>query len=80
MSNRQHFDLFVIGAGSGGVRAARMAASQGKKVAIAEIVIWEVPASMLAVYQKNCLSMPHSFLNCPRRARALDGRWTKPHP
>lgn len=30
------FDLFVIGAGSGGVRAARMAASFGAKVAIAE--------------------------------------------
>jgi glutathione reductase (NADPH) len=30
------FDLFVIGAGSGGVRAARMAASQGVRVAIAE--------------------------------------------
>ncbi len=30
------FDLFVIGAGSGGVRAARMAASKGAKVAIAE--------------------------------------------
>ncbi len=30
------FDVFVIGAGSGGVRAARLAASQGKKVAIAE--------------------------------------------
>ncbi|WP_240007441.1 glutathione-disulfide reductase [Pseudaquidulcibacter saccharophilus] len=30
------FDLFVIGAGSGGVRAARMAASYGAKVAIAE--------------------------------------------
>ena len=30
------FDLFVIGAGSGGVRAARMAAGQGKKVAVAE--------------------------------------------
>ncbi len=30
------FDLFVIGAGSGGVRAARMAASYGKKVGIAE--------------------------------------------
>ena len=30
------YDLFVIGAGSGGVRAARMAASQGKKVAVAE--------------------------------------------
>src|SRR2546421_13035366 len=29
-------DLFVIGAGSGGVRAARIAASHGAKVAIAE--------------------------------------------
>ena len=30
------YDLFVIGAGSGGVRAARMAATLGKRVAIAE--------------------------------------------
>ena len=30
------FDLFIIGAGSGGVRAARLAASQGAKVAVAE--------------------------------------------
>lgn len=30
------YDLFVIGAGSGGVRAGRMAAAQGVKVAIAE--------------------------------------------
>lgn len=30
------FDLFVIGAGSGGVRTARMAAAEGVKVAIAE--------------------------------------------
>lgn len=30
------FDLFVIGAGSGGVRAARTAAGKGKKVAVAE--------------------------------------------
>ncbi|MDF2182874.1 glutathione-disulfide reductase [Neptuniibacter sp. CAU 1671] len=30
------FDLFVIGAGSGGVRAARMAAAMGVRVAIAE--------------------------------------------
>ena len=29
-------DLFVIGAGSGGVRAARMAAATGARVAIAE--------------------------------------------
>jgi len=30
------FDLFVIGAGSGGVRAARMAAQRGGRIAIAE--------------------------------------------
>ncbi|HWU50812.1 MAG TPA: glutathione-disulfide reductase [Asticcacaulis sp.] len=30
------YDLFVIGAGSGGVRAARLAAQLGKKVAVAE--------------------------------------------
>ncbi len=30
------YDLFVIGGGSGGVRAARVAASHGAKVAIAE--------------------------------------------
>ncbi len=35
MSDNQ-YDLFVIGAGSGGVRAARMAAGLGAKVAIAE--------------------------------------------
>jgi len=36
MSDHYDFDLFVIGAGSGGVRAARMAASKGKRVAVAE--------------------------------------------
>tara|TARA_R110002072_G_scaffold204033_2_gene362085 strand:- start:16525 stop:17874 length:1350 start_codon:yes stop_codon:yes gene_type:complete len=35
MSN-YNYDLFVIGAGSGGVRAARMSASYGARVAIAE--------------------------------------------
>jgi glutathione reductase (NADPH) len=34
--NAFDYDLFVIGAGSGGVRAARIAASHGAKVAIAE--------------------------------------------
>jgi glutathione reductase (NADPH) len=37
MNNRTFdFDLFVIGAGSGGVRASRMAAAEGAKVAVAE--------------------------------------------
>ena len=33
---RSEFDLVVIGGGSGGVRAARMAAMHGKKVALIE--------------------------------------------
>ncbi len=37
MNNPQYdYDLFVIGAGSGGVRASRMAASFGARVAVAE--------------------------------------------
>ena len=37
MSNHTYdYDLFVIGAGSGGVRAARMAAARGGRVAVAE--------------------------------------------
>ncbi len=36
MNDQYQYDLFVIGAGSGGVRAARMAAAQGIRVAVAE--------------------------------------------
>ncbi|WP_116813386.1 glutathione-disulfide reductase [Steroidobacter cummioxidans] len=36
MASQSDFNLFVIGAGSGGVRAARVAAAHGAKVAIAE--------------------------------------------
>ncbi len=36
MSTRFDYDFFVIGAGSGGTRAARMAATKGVKTAIAE--------------------------------------------
>lgn len=36
MSNHYDYDLFVIGAGSGGVRASRIAAQYGAKVAVAE--------------------------------------------
>src|SRR5690242_3113737 len=34
--SKYDYDLFVIGAGSGGVRAARMSASYGARVAVAE--------------------------------------------
>ena len=33
------YDLFVLGAGSGGVRASRMSASYGAKVAVAESML-----------------------------------------
>ena len=36
MASKYDYDLFVIGAGSGGVRAARLAAMTGAKVAVAE--------------------------------------------
>ncbi len=36
MSSEPAFDLFIIGAGSGGVRAGRMAAMRGVRVAVAE--------------------------------------------
>ena len=36
MAHKYDFDLFVIGAGSGGVRASRLAAKTGARVAIAE--------------------------------------------
>lgn len=36
MASAEEFDLFVIGAGSGGVRAARMAAQRGARVAVAD--------------------------------------------
>ena len=36
MSDQQEFDLIVIGAGSGGVRLARMSAAKGAKVAVVE--------------------------------------------
>jgi glutathione reductase (NADPH) len=34
--NKKHFDFLVIGAGSGGLGAARRAAQFGKKVAMVE--------------------------------------------
>ena len=36
MADKYEYDLFVIGAGSGGVRAARLAAMSGARVAVAE--------------------------------------------
>ena len=61
------YDLFVIGAGSGGVRAARVAAGHGAKVAVAEeyrvggtcVIRGCVPKKML-VYGSNFAESLHS--------------------
>lgn len=60
------FDLFVIGAGSAGVRASRMAAGLGKKVAVAEanyyggtcVNVGCVPKKLF-VYGSEFTQMPH---------------------
>ena len=42
------YDLFVIGAGSGGVRAARVAAGHGAKVVVAETPVRPKPVARAA--------------------------------
>ena len=48
------FDLIVIGAGSGGVRASRISAGHGARVAVIEESRPAAPASSAAVFRKNC--------------------------
>ena len=70
------FDLFVIGAGSGGVRASRFAAGFGARVAVAEsrylggtcVNVGCVPKKLL-VYGA---TSPRSW----NRRAASAGRWT----
>ncbi len=69
------YDLFVIGAGSGGVRTARMAAAQGLRVAVAEKSKAGGTCVNLGCIPKNSMSMR---LNMHRPVRTLQGsagRW-----
>ena len=64
------YDLFVIGAGSGGVRAARMSAGYGARVAVAEEFRGRhMRYSRLRA--KNCLSMPAIMPNCSKKPPVL---------
>ena len=51
------FDLFVIGAGSGGFRASRIAAATAQKWRWQRSFASAAPASSAAVFPKNCWSM-----------------------
>jgi len=78
------YDLFVIGAGSGGVRASRIAASHGAKVAVAEefrvggtcVIRGCVPKKLL-VYASH---FAHSLHDAPTYGWTIEGAsfdWTK---
>lgn len=54
-----NYDFFIIGAGSGGVRAGRVAASLGAKVAIAEEKYLGGTCVNVGCVPKNYLSMHH---------------------
>lgn len=76
-------DLFVIGGGSGGVRAARMAAATGAKVALAEESRMGGTCVIRGCVPKKLMVFASSFRELPGEARAYgwdipDGRfdWT----
>ena len=68
---RFDYDLFTIGAGSGGVRASRLAGSKGVRVAVAEVseekarAFWEKLAE-LAVSRKKIHQLAGEEGDCLR--------------
>ena len=78
------FDLFVIGAGSGGVRASRVAAAYGASVAVAEehkvggtcVIRGCVPKKLLvygAHFAEDLRRRRHVRLGCAREGLRLAG-------
>lgn len=55
MSDSQDYDLIVIGAGSGGVRLARMSAGRGARVAVVESRYLGGTCVNVGCVPKNCL-------------------------
>lgn len=66
-----HYDLFVIGAGSGGVRAARFAASFGAKVGIAEARHFGGTCVHLGCVPKKLLVYGSEYAHALREARGF---------
>lgn len=67
-------DLFVIGGGSGGVRAARIAAGHGARVALAEEYRYGGTCVIRGCVPKKLLVLASRF--CDEFARAADFGWT----
>ena len=73
MSDKQ-FDLFVIGGGSGGVRAARMAAARGARVGLAEMAAMGGTCVNLGCIPKKLYSYAAHFSDSFAEARGFG--WT----
>jgi glutathione reductase (NADPH) len=63
-------DLFVIGGGSGGVRAARMASATGARVALAEDSRMGGTCVIRGCVPKKLMVFASSFRELPAEARA----------
>ena len=72
------FDLFVIGAGSGGVRASRMAAGFGARVAVAESSRLGGTCVNLGCVPKKLMVYASTFSAAAEDARGFG--WTVPQP
>lgn len=71
------FDLFVIGAGSGGVRAARFAAGFGAKVAVAESRYLGGTCVNVGCVPKKLLVYGAHVADEPSRPQGLAGPWKR---
>ena len=69
------YDLFTIGAGSGGVRASRMSGSDGAKVAVAEERYLGGTCVNVGCIPKKLLVYAAHFGEDLRTRRVLAGRW-----
>ncbi len=70
------YDLFVIGGGSGGVRAARVAAATGAKVALAEESRMGGTCVIRGCVPKKLMVFASSFRDMPAEARAYGWDFT----
>jgi len=73
------FDLFVIGAGSGGVRAARMAAQRGAKVVVAEAAALGGTCVNVGCIPKKLYSYAAHFADDFKDAAGFGWELEKPH-
>ena len=64
------YDLFVIGGGSGGVRAARVSAAQGKKVALAENSRMGGTCVIRGCVPKKLMVFASEYRDMPKSARS----------